>query len=119
LTGGRGRRNLLIAGARASTLQSGDGDDLIIGGTTSYDREAGLASLLAIMREWASTDPYSTRVDKLTHGRGVPLLDATKVHNNGGGNTFQRNGTGVDLFFASTRDRDSWRPNASEMFIPV
>jgi hypothetical protein len=119
LTGGRGRRNLLIAGARASTLQSGDGDDLIIGGTTSYDREAGLASLLAIMREWASTDPYSTRVDKLTHGKGVPLLDATKVHNNGGGNTFQRNGTGVDLFFASIKDRDSWRPNASETFLPV
>jgi hypothetical protein len=45
LTGGTGRRNLLVAGGAApSTLNAGDGEDLLIGGTTVYDTEAGLGS---------------------------------------------------------------------------
>jgi hypothetical protein len=47
LTGGTGRRNLLIAGPTASTLIGGDSGDILVAGTTDYDTDA--ASLQAIM----------------------------------------------------------------------
>jgi hypothetical protein len=88
LQGGLGRRNLLVAGGRASTLNAGDQEGLLIGGfTNTYDTEAGLVSWLQIAAYWAGTDPYATRVFNLTHGIGVPLLDASTVTGNGGGNT--------------------------------
>jgi hypothetical protein len=34
LTGGNGRRNILVAGASASRLQGGNDEDILIGGTT-------------------------------------------------------------------------------------
>jgi hypothetical protein len=90
LTGGTGRRNILVAGGSASTLIGGGQDDLLIGGTTSYDNDpndAGLLNWQQIAAYWAGSDPYSTRVSNLESGNGVPLLDATTVTGNGGGNT--------------------------------
>jgi hypothetical protein len=87
LTGGTNRRNILVAGGAASTLIGGTQDDLLIGGTTAYDTEAGLVTWQAIAAYWAGTDPYATRVSNLETGSGVPLLDPTTVTGNGGGNT--------------------------------
>jgi hypothetical protein len=87
LTGGADRRNILVAGATASTLLGGNGEDLLIGGTTTYDTEAGLVSWQAIAAYWAGSDDYNTRVNNLESGNGVPLLDSTTVTGNGGGNT--------------------------------
>jgi hypothetical protein len=117
LTGGNGRRNLLIAGAAVSTLLGGDDEDLLIGGTTAYDMD--LASLQALLDEWTRTDEdYDTRVFNLTHGLGVPLLDATTVFGNGGGNSL-RGGSGRDLFFGNlSLDTSDWDP-LSETFISV
>jgi len=42
--------------------------------------------LVAIMDYWKGTDDYDLRVFNLTHGIGVPLLDATTLTGNGGGN---------------------------------
>jgi hypothetical protein len=92
LTGGTGRRNILVAGSSASTLNGGDQGDLLIGGTTAYDTEAGLVSWQAIAVYWAGTDDYPTQVANLTSGSGVPLLDATTVFGNGGGNFMNGNG---------------------------
>jgi hypothetical protein len=96
LTGGTGRRNILVAGGGTngppSTLNAGDGEDLLIGGTTTYDTEAGLVSWLQIAAYWAGTDDYFTRVANLTSGNGVPLLDATTVTGNGGSNVMNGNG---------------------------
>jgi hypothetical protein len=119
LTGGTGRRNLLIAGGSASTLIGGDQDDILIGGTTAYDTEAGMASLQAIMAYWAgSADDYATRVNNLTTGNGVPLLDATTVTSNGGGNTLT-GGPGLDLFYGNLAlDTYDWDP-ATETFVSV
>jgi hypothetical protein len=86
LVGGTGRRNILVAGTGASHLFGGNEDDLLIAGTTDYDTEAGLASWLKIVAYWAGTDPFATRVSKLESGSGVPKLDASSVHGNGGGN---------------------------------
>jgi hypothetical protein len=103
LTGGFGRRNILVAGGGASTLNAGDQDDLLIGGTTVYDTEAGLASWQQIAAYWAGTDVYATRVANLTSGSGVPLLDATTVTGNGGGNVFRGNG-GTALVYTDGLD---------------
>jgi acrosin len=97
LTGGFGRRNILVAGGSASTLNAGDGEDLLIGGSTVYDTDPALASWLQIAAYWAGTDDYFTRVATLTTpGSGVPILDPTAgtgtVFGNGGGNTMNGNG---------------------------
>jgi hypothetical protein len=49
----------------------------------TYDTEADMASLQAIMAYWTGADDYATRVANLTRGNGVPLFDATTVHGNG------------------------------------
>jgi hypothetical protein len=117
LHGGSGRRNLLIAGGTASVLIGGDDEDILIGGSTAYDKD--LSALLAVMKEWTRTDEgYATRVANLTSGSGVPLLDATKVTGNGGGNTLT-GGAGLDLFFGSlTLDTSDWDPS-TETFIAI
>ena len=63
LNGGSGRRNILVAGANPSTLNAGDGEDLRIGGSTSYDAEASLTTWQLIATYWAGSDDYATRVD--------------------------------------------------------
>jgi hypothetical protein len=123
LTGGDGRRNLLIAGTSASTLLGGNDDDILIGGTTAYDTEAGLVSLQAIMAYWSGTsDDYATRVNKLLTGNGVPLLDATRVHNNGGGNTLTGHHGGaaeLNLFYGlnTALETTDFNPGIGERFI--
>jgi Ca2+-binding RTX toxin-like protein len=119
LTGGNGRRNLLIAGPGGSTLLGGDGDDLLIGGSTAYDLETDCASLRAVMAEWTRTDEdYTTRVAHVTNGIGVPFLGAPKVTSNGASNTLT-GGPGRDLFYGNvvhdTYDRDP----SSERFVSV
>jgi DNA-binding beta-propeller fold protein YncE len=86
LLGGTGRRNLLVAGGSASILLAGDNEDLLIAGSTSYDGEAALANWLQIAAYWAGSDDFLTRAANLASGTGVPLLDATIVTGNGGGN---------------------------------
>jgi hypothetical protein len=101
-TGGNGRRNLLIAGASPSTLLGGADEDILIGGTTTYDTDP--AALAAIMTEWARTDEgYATRVASLLSGTNAPVLDGTTVTGNGGGNTLL-GGPGLDLFYGSLTD---------------
>jgi hypothetical protein len=123
LIGGDGRRNLLIAGSSASTLIGGNDDDILIGGTTAYDTEAGLLSLQAIMNYWSTTaDNYATRVANLTTGAGVPLLDATMVFNNGGGNTMMGNNGAIgelNLFYGldPTMETTDYNSSAGELFI--
>jgi len=103
LQGGTGRRNILVAGGSASTLIGGDGEDLLIGGTTAYDLEPGLVDWLAIANYWAGTDDFGTRSANLQSGNGVPLLDATTVTGNGGGNTMRGNG-GTALIYTDGQD---------------
>jgi hypothetical protein len=103
LQGGTGRRNILVAGGGASTLVGGDGEDLLIGATTIYDTEPGLPNWLAIANYWTGTDDCATRSANLQSGTGVPLLDATTVTGNGGGNVFQGNG-GTALIYTDGQD---------------
>jgi hypothetical protein len=92
LNGGLGRRNILVAGASAGTLHAGDGEDLLIGGSTAYDTEAGLSSWQQIATYWAGGDDYTTRVANILSGTGVPLLDTTAVTGNAGSNVLTGDG---------------------------
>jgi hypothetical protein len=103
LTGGTGRRNILVAGSAAATLVAGDQEDLLIAGSTAYDTQSGLTSWLQIAAYWAGSDDYATRVSNLTSGSGVPLLDATVVTGNGGGNVNTGNGA-LALIFSDGLD---------------
>jgi PKD repeat protein len=104
---GGNARNLLIAGSGTSQLTGGNDEDILIAGSTVYDHDA--TALRAIMAEWLRTDEdYATRVAHLLGGSGVPLLDATTVTGNGGGNTLT-GGLGRDLFFGqSALDVSDW-----------
>jgi hypothetical protein len=122
LTGGDGRRNLLIAGGSPSTLYGGNQDDILIGGSTSYDTQPGLTSLEAIMAYWSTTtDSYATRVNKLLWGNGVPALNALTVGDNGGGNTMMghHGGAGeLNLFYGKGPNWDTTDWNGfTETFI--
>ena len=73
------------------------------------------------MAYWSGTaDDYQTRVANLLSGNGVPLLDATMVHNNGGGNTMTGNHGGageMNLFYGSATDTTDQNPGIGEEFI--
>ncbi len=117
LSGGAGR-DLLIAGAFAGTLNGGGDDDILIGGTTDYDND--LTALQAIMAEWSSATDYATRVSNLQNGtNGVPILNATTVSSNGGGNTLYGN-EGLDFFFHNMDDLDTlYGDPLTEEFVAV
>jgi hypothetical protein len=93
LTGGTGRRNILVAGGTASTLNAGDQEDLLIDGSTMYDTDPAMAAWSQIAAEWAGSDGFWSRYSALRTGNGVPLLDPSTVSANGGGNTL--NGLGA------------------------
>jgi hypothetical protein len=115
LYGGVGRRNILVAGASASTLNAGDGEDLLIAGSTAYDTEAGLTTWQQIAAYWASSDDYATRVANLLSGNGVPLLDASVVTGNGGSNTLNGNGA-LALFYSDGSDTiTGFDPNSQQV----
>jgi hypothetical protein len=100
LKGGDGRRNLLIAGPRSSTLEGGNDQDILIAGSTAYDLQTTSAALVAIMNEWTRTDEgYTTRVARLTSGLGVPHLTRATVVGNHAGNALDGL-AGLDWFFA-------------------
>lgn len=56
-------RNILIGGGGTDTLQGSGGDDILIAGAFSYSTNA--AAMLAIQRQWVSTDTYSVRIANL------------------------------------------------------
>jgi hypothetical protein len=123
LIGGLGRRNLLIAGTTPGMLIGGDEEDILIGGKTAYDMD--LSALLAIMAEWTRTDEdYATRVGNLLNGTSSPILDATTVSSNGGGNTLLGHVAGsteMNLFYGLDPGLETtdWNPALGEVFVNV
>jgi hypothetical protein len=120
LTGGTGRRNILVAGGSASTLNAGDGEDLLIGGSTIYDsdpNDPGLANWQQIAAYWAGTDDFFTRVANVTSGNSAPLLDATTVFGNNGGNTMNGNGALALTYSDGTDNISGFDPNS--IVVPI
>jgi hypothetical protein len=125
LIGGTGR-NLVIGGGGADsirTVAANTGDNILIGGTTSYD--TNLAALSAIFAEWTRTDlSFADRFSDLfdgTNGAGATplnvvngqlvLLNGSTVHADtspdtltGGGKGTSGTGTGRNWFFVDSDD---------------
>jgi hypothetical protein len=130
LTGGNGRRNLLIAGnnmtgSTASTLIGGDDEDILIAGTTDYD--SNLAALEDIMNVWTGGDPlyqtFADRVNRLTNDASYAFsLNPQTVHSNGGGNTLTGKAGGsmaLDLYFANLGAGDTTDATALDTVILI
>jgi CSLREA domain-containing protein len=102
---GGGGRDLLIGGLGADRIVGNAGDDILIGGRTVFD--ADLAALDAVMKEWASSADYSTRVAHLTSGGGlngaVFLLPDTTVIDDAAADVLTGS-AGLDWFFANYQD---------------
>jgi hypothetical protein len=63
-------RTLLIGGTGADALSSSsNGQAIMIGGSTSYD--SNVAARDAVLAEWASGNPYATRVADILAGTGL------------------------------------------------
>jgi len=75
LNAGSGK-NLLIGGLGLDTLAGSYSEELLIGGTTSWDANA--LALAAIMSEWRSTRTFKQRCDNLEIA-GVLAADGTRV----------------------------------------
>ncbi len=77
--------NILIGGGGPNTIY-GNGNDILISGTTSYDGDtpANITALDTILAEWTSTDAYGTRINKILNGMttGGYALNATTVKSN-------------------------------------
>jgi len=75
------------------------------------------------MNYWSNaTDDYATRVSNLLSGNGVPLLDGSMVHDNGGGNTSMGNHGGageMNLFYGMdpTVETTDYNQAIGEQFI--
>ena len=118
LNGVAGSRNLLISGGGSGTLTGGGVGDILIGATTAYDADAN-GELEAIMAEWTSSDSYDTRVFNITHGVGVPVLDATTVFDNGAQNTLIGHPQGGELNLYYVTNGDTADAVAGETVINV
>ena len=96
--------NILIGGGGPNTI-TGNGNDILISGTTSYNSNtsANILALDAILAEWSSTDAYATRISKISTGMttGGYALNASTVKSNGQVNTV----------------RDGLQPNQQNWFI--
>ena len=95
--------NILIGGAGVDTL-TGNGYDILIGGTTTYDNDlsGSIAALDAILAEWASSDPYSLRISKIMSGVGADGTDALSS------STCQSDGTANTLKDGVSSTQNNW-----------
>lgn len=122
LIGGAGN-DLIIAGgdlnaATADVLIGDEGEDVLIAGWTRYDMDA--AALSAILASWTAPASYTTRVNNLRLGIGVPALNRKTVFYNqaAGGNTLL-GGADLDLFYANRfLDHHDWN-SATETLVQL
>lgn len=101
LSGGAGRRSLLIAGPSHSSLQGGDRqEDILIGGTTQWDTNP--AALESIMATWTRTlVSFQDRAALIQQGDNTFrfVLNSSTVSSNSGGNRLIGGDMGQDLYF--------------------
>jgi hypothetical protein len=113
-------RNVMISETAGSTLIGGNGENVLIGGSTQWDSDT--TALAAIMAEWTRTDlAYADRVDHLLNGGGLNgsyVLTASTVTGNGGGNTLL-GGSGLNLYYGDLNlDTYDWDPS-TETFVSI
>ena len=104
-------RSILIGGEGQDNLRGADADDILVGGQTAYDTSD--QALLAILAEWTSSQPRSTRVANLTAGIGsggvYKLRDGETVFDDLARDILSVR-SGSDWFLVSPNDRVNDRP---------
>ena len=106
---GSGHDILIGAGAGGDTL-TGNGNDILISGTTLYDSDtsAHIAALDAILAEWDSNATYTQRITRVeTSTSGSPALNASTIAPDASANTLEEasgDTTNQDLYIASSLD---------------
>jgi phospholipase C len=94
--------NLLVGGSGVAHLDGGPGQSILIAGTTAYGQN--VEALLALEKEWASTDSLAVRYADLTAGVGSKgnqfALNAQTVFANGRHSSLDGD-SGMDWFFAN------------------
>ena len=97
----------MIGGNGGDKLDGGDGDDLLIGGRTTFDQN--LPALDAILAEWAGAASYDNRIDHLIGALAGGLNGATLLIKNvtvldDGVADALIGGLGLDAFFIFSCD---------------
>ncbi len=74
--------NILIGGGAGGDVVLGNGNDILVSGTTEYDSHttAHIAALDAILAEWDSGNSYASRVQKIKTGVGANHADKFTSH---------------------------------------
>jgi hypothetical protein len=74
--------NILIGGGPGGDTLTGNGNDILVSGATSYDTDnpANISALDAILAEWTSSDGYFARIGNIF--RGVGALGADALNSN-------------------------------------
>lgn len=114
-------RNILIGGTGADLLIGGTDDDLLLSGSSTY--EADNSVLTALMAEWASANPYQTRVDHLLGNlaggaNANSVLSPLTVANDGSADYLTGN-SGQDWFLAGSPPDVITDGNAAETFTRI
>ena len=115
--------NILIGGAGADSI-TGNGNDILISGTTSYDSNtsANIAALDAILAEWSSSDPYSLRISKIMSGvgsGGTDALNSSTCQSDGVTNTVSDGPSGAqnNWFIVNSKDKVTKQSNETETIV--
>lgn len=105
---GGAQRNILIGGKGADQLTGGKGDNILIAGTTAYDRN--VTALMAIMKEWTRQDlSFEQRIADLISDappsralNGPFMLNKKTVFDDTSADVL--NGVGFTWFFEDRQD---------------
>jgi len=115
--------NILIGGPGVDTIK-GNGNDILISGTTSYDSNTptNIAALDAILAEWSSTDLYSTRISKIMSGvgsGGTDALNSSTCQSDGVANTVSdgASATQNNWFIVNSKDKVTKKRNETETIV--
>jgi hypothetical protein len=127
-------RNILIGGGAGGDTFVGNGNDILVSGTTQYDSDnsANIAALDAILAEWSSSDSYKKRITKIkadVKGKpphGSDAFNSHTIHTDGNANTLSernirnisnRHPQGNNWFIVSNRDIVRKGPNETKTVI--
>lgn len=123
ISGGPGGRDILIGGTHGDLLTTGgSGDTIYIGGDVAAADRNNVASMKAILTEWAGPNTYEARVANLAAGvgpGGSVRLSAAALDGDNARDEFSA-GSGRDVFYREPLDVFSGTlPAANEQVITV
>ena len=107
LTDNGSGRNILIGGGAGGDTFTGNGNDILVSGTTTYDSNtaANIAALDAILAEWTSGDTYATKISK---------INVTGV---GAGNAYKLNSSTITQDTHANTLKDGGNPTQNNWFL--